>query len=63
VGLGKTQKRLLNSLSDNGSFPIDDPSARELLVNRQVLEYFGHGREFFAVHPALSPVLRGTRGE
>lgn len=63
VGLGQTQKRLLNRLSDKGSFPIDDPSARELLVNRQVLEYFGHGREFFAVHPALSLVLRRQKGE
>jgi Holliday junction resolvasome RuvABC ATP-dependent DNA helicase subunit len=57
VGLGNTQKRLLRRLSENGDFPIQDSTARELLVNRQVLEHFSRGREFFAVHPALAKVL------
>jgi hypothetical protein len=42
---------------DNDEFPIEDPVALELLVNRQVLEYFDHGRESFKVHPALVKVL------
>jgi hypothetical protein len=57
VGLGNTHKRLIRRLADNSEFPIEDSTARELLVNRQVLEYFSRGREFFAVHPALSRVL------
>ena len=57
VGLGNSHKRLLRRLSDDGDFPIDDSIARELLVNRQVLEHFSRGREFFAVHPALAKAL------
>ncbi len=57
VGLGANHKRLLKRLSSFGEFPIDNSTARELLVNRQVLEYFDGGREFFAVHPALARVL------
>jgi hypothetical protein len=57
VGLGTNHKRLLTRLSSFGEFPTADSTARELLVNRQVLEYFKGGREFFAVHPALARVL------
>jgi len=57
VGLGKTHRMRLRRLADNEEFPIEDSTARELLVNRQVLEYFSRGREFFAVHPALAKVL------
>ncbi len=45
---------------DNDEFPIEDPVALELLVNRQVLEYFEHGRESFRVHPALAKVSPQT---
>jgi hypothetical protein len=57
AGLGNTQRRILRRLADEGNFPIDDSTARELLVNRQVLDYFSRGRESFAVHPALARVL------
>jgi len=57
VGLGNTHKRLLRRLSDDGGFPIENSTAKELLVNRQVLEYFSGGRESFVVHPALAKVL------
>jgi hypothetical protein len=57
VGLGRTHMRLLRRLAENDEFPIEDETARELLVNRQVLEYYSRGREFFAVHPALAKVL------
>jgi Cdc6-like AAA superfamily ATPase len=57
VGLGNSQKRLLRRLSEEGEFPIENSTARELLVNRQVLEYFKGGLEYFAVHPALTKVL------
>jgi hypothetical protein len=61
VGLGTTHKHRLRQLADNKAFPIEDSTARELLVNRQVLEYFSRGREFFAVHPALAKVLPKTK--
>jgi hypothetical protein len=57
VGLGKSHKARLRRLADNEEFPINDSTARELLVNRQVLEYFSRGRDFFAIHPALAKVL------
>lgn len=57
VGLGNTQIRLLRRLTDDGDFPMEDSTARELLVNRQVLEHFSRGREFFALHPALAKML------
>ncbi|MFN0172550.1 MAG: hypothetical protein ACKV22_39730 [Bryobacteraceae bacterium] len=57
VGLGKSHKRLLTQLAKNDEFPIETSTARELLVNRQVLEYFSRGREYFAIHPALTKVL------
>ena len=57
VGLGNNQRRLLRGLIENDEFPIENSTARELLVNRQVLEYFRGGLESFAVHPALAKVL------
>src|ERR1017187_1088291 len=57
AGLGNTQKRLLRSLIEDGEFPIENSTARELLVSRQVLEYFKGGVDYFAVHPALAKVL------
>ena len=57
VGLGKTQRRRIQQLMDNEQFSIEDPIARALVINRQVLEYFNHGRDIFAVHPALVEVL------
>jgi hypothetical protein len=57
AGLGTTHEHLLRQLAANKEFPIANSNARELLVNRQVLEYFSGGREFFAVHPALAKVL------
>jgi hypothetical protein len=57
VGLGRSHRSLLRRLAMNQEFPIEDSTARELLVNRQVLEYFRGGREFFDVHPALAKVL------
>jgi hypothetical protein len=61
VGLGATHRHRLRQLADDKAFPIADSTARELLVNRQVLEYFSRGREFFAVHPALAKVLPKTK--
>src|SRR5580658_4259872 len=54
VGLGNDQKGLLRRLSEDGEFPMENSTARELLVNRQVLEYFRGGLDSFAVHPALA---------
>ena len=57
AGLGKTHRFRLRRLAENDEFPIENSIARELLHNRQVLEYFSRGRESFAVHPALAKVL------
>jgi hypothetical protein len=57
VGLGKTQRQRIQRLMDYEEFSIEDPISRGLVINRQVLEYFNHGRDFFAVHPALVEVL------
>ena len=57
AGLGTSHRVRLLRLAVNKEFPIEDSTARELLVNRQVLEYFSRGREFFAVHPALAKVM------
>jgi hypothetical protein len=43
---------------DEQAFSFESPIAKELLVNRQVLEYFTEGQESFAVHPALADALR-----
>lgn len=57
VGLGNTHRKLLRRLIGDGEFPIENSTARELLVNRQVLEYFKGGVDYFAVHPALAKIL------
>ncbi len=57
AGLGNNQKRLLRRLAEDGEFPVENTTAKELLVNRQVVEYFKRGLESFAVHPALAKVL------
>jgi hypothetical protein len=57
VGLGYTHRRLLRGLIDDRKFPIENSTARELLVNRQVLEYFKGGVDYFAAHPALAKIL------
>jgi hypothetical protein len=57
VGLGSAHRARLRTLKVNGHFSIEDSAARELIVNRQVLEYWNGDREFFAVHPALAKVL------
>ncbi len=57
VGLGYTHRRVLRGLIDDRKFPIENSTARELLVNRQVLEYFKGGVDYFAVHPALAKIL------
>jgi ABC-type dipeptide/oligopeptide/nickel transport system ATPase component len=58
VGLGNTQRRRIQKLIDDAEFSIDDPISRALVINRQVLEYFNSGRDFFAVHPALVEALK-----
>ena len=57
VGLGRSHRYYLQRLAKDGSYPIQMPIPRELLVNRQVLEYFSDGLESFAVHPALAKTL------
>jgi hypothetical protein len=57
VGLGSSQRRWVKRLLENHEFSTENPVARELLVNRQVLEYFSDQRDRFAVHPALAPML------
>jgi hypothetical protein len=57
VGLGNAQRGRIRLLMENEGFSVENPRFRELLVNRQVLEYFGDGGESFAVHPALAEVL------
>lgn len=58
VGLGKTHRARIRRLMENEEFMLENPVSRELLVNRQVLEYFSNGRDSFAVHPALKEVLQ-----
>jgi hypothetical protein len=58
VGLGKTHRARIRRLMENEEFLLENPVSKELLVNRQVLEYFSNGRDFFAVHPALKEVLQ-----
>ena len=60
AGLGRTDRLRLRQLANNEGFRVGDPASRELLVNRQVLEHFNNGREFFVIHPALAKVLPRT---
>jgi hypothetical protein len=57
AGLGRTHRARLHQLAEDEMFSVEDPASQELIANRQVLEYFDKGREFFAVHPALATVL------
>ncbi len=57
VGIGNTQQKMLQRLIDNNEFSIENPTAKQLLVNRQVLEHFSGRRDFFAVHPALAKMM------
>jgi hypothetical protein len=57
IGLGRVQLQLVRRLINNYEFSTENPVARELLINRQVLEYFNNHRDSFAVHPALTQVL------
>ena len=57
VGLGTAQRRRIRRLIDNEEFPTEDAIAKQLLVDRQVLEYSNNQRDRFAVHPALAKVL------
>ena len=57
AGLGTPQQRLIQRLQKDKRFSILDSTSRELLVNRQVLEYSKGGRDYFKVHPALAEVL------
>lgn len=57
IGIGRVQLQFINRLMRDEAFSIENPQAKELLVSRQVLEYFNDGRESFAVHPALCKVL------
>jgi hypothetical protein len=55
--LGKVQRGLIQRLTKNHDFPMESPVARELLINRQILEHFSNRRDSFAVHPALVEAL------
>jgi hypothetical protein len=57
AGLGPSHQLLIRRLQSGQEFNIDYPRSRELLVNRQVLEYSKRGRDYFKVHPALVKVL------
>jgi hypothetical protein len=58
--MGKVPHLLLRRLIDTLGFSLEYPSAKELPVNRQVLEYCTDGRDSFAVDPALQYVLSGS---
>lgn len=60
VGLGISHRSLIQRLLNDHAFSFDNPIGRELLVNRQVLEYFTEGHESFAVHPALADALKSV---
>jgi hypothetical protein len=57
AGLGNTRRQMIERLLQFKQFSPDNPDARELLVNRQVLEYSKKGRDYFRVHPALVEIL------
>ncbi len=57
VGLGRAQRGLILRLTNNAEFSTENTMARELLINRQVLEHFSNHRDSFAVHPALVEAL------
>jgi Cdc6-like AAA superfamily ATPase len=57
AGIGTTRRRLIRRLLRDKQFSPKNPDSKDLLVNRQVLEYSNGGREYFLVHPALVEVL------
>jgi hypothetical protein len=57
VGVGASRKQLIRRLLRDKQFAPDHAASRDLLVNRQVLEYSNGGRDYFLVHPALVEVL------
>jgi hypothetical protein len=57
VGLGRVQRGLIRRLTSNYEFSMENPVAKELLVNRQILEHFSNHRDSFAVHLALIQAL------
>jgi hypothetical protein len=57
VGLGNAQRKMIRNLIENEEFLVENLLSKQLLVNRQVLEYFNGQRDFFAVHPALAKML------
>jgi len=57
VGVGASHKYRIQHLLKGQHFSTADSTSRELLVNRQVLEYSKGGRDYFKVHPALAEVL------
>jgi len=60
VGLGNAQRKIIRNLIENEEFSVENSLSKQLLVNRQVLEYFSGQRDFFAVHPALAKMLTET---
>jgi hypothetical protein len=57
AGVGTAQRLLIRRLIRGKQFSPDSSDSRELLANRQVLEYSKGGRDFFLVHPALAKLL------
>lgn len=57
AGIGGTERYRIRRLQEDSRFDIEDSDSRQLLVNRQVLEYSKKGRDYFRVHPALAKVL------
>lgn len=57
AGVGGTRRRLIRRLIRDKQFWPHSAESKDLLVNRQVLEYSRHGRDYFLVHPALIQVL------
>jgi hypothetical protein len=57
AGVGTTRTRLIRRLLRDKQFSPNNADSKDLLVNRQVLEYSKDGRDYFLVHPALVEVL------
>ncbi|MGO9966110.1 MAG: hypothetical protein ACLPY2_02460 [Bryobacteraceae bacterium] len=57
AGVGTTRRTIIRRLLRDEQFSPSSPVSRDLLVNRQVLEYSKGGRDYFRVHPALVEVL------
>jgi hypothetical protein len=57
AGVGTTRTRLIRRLLRDKQFSPNNADSKDLLVNRQVLEYSKEGRDYFLVHPALAEVL------